>query len=215
MKKLIKEFKEFMVNEGIQHAKLLLHHNKLSKNEFDEIISIDPTQQKKYVDWIAKMYSTENTKPVLASLKNTIEEFNTYLTKGKIEDKHKDINSFKSSSELIYYIDKLNKTGSAMSSSDLKKNYVVVVDNKDLTIFRPDTHEASNYLVNTYFKNKSNSLGETAESWCVGVDADEHWNTYHLGQNATFYYVLIKSPEMISKYLIEYKWQNTLCHFFI
>jgi hypothetical protein len=181
--------------ENVKQAKQYVQAGKLSEDDLKKIIEIDPTPTRKFVGWLAKIWITE--KPDIDDLRNTIEEYNTFLEKGKV--KTKDINQFKSFNELYSEVDQLNKTGEGISVKDLESDYDTIIDNSDLLIMSPHTHEASRKLGLSYFAFRDCGDGGKDSSWCTTYKAPNHFNDYYYSNNVTFYYIKVKSKQMIDQ----------------
>jgi len=192
--KLLKENK-FYILENMRQAKQLVDANRLSSEDLTSLINIDPTSQKKYVGWMAKIWVTE--KPDIDDLRNTIEEFDTLLNKGKINIK--DINSFKDFKSLFDEVDTVNNSGEGTNVTELERDYDTVLDNADLLIMSPHTHEASRKLGLSFFSFRDCGDGGKDSSWCTTYKAPDHFNSYYYTNNVTFYYVKIKSQNLIDK----------------
>jgi hypothetical protein len=192
-KKLRASNKSYIL-ENLKLAKQYADQGKLSKEDLEKLVAADPTPQKKFVGWMSKIWMTE--KPDLDDLRNTVEEFNTFLNKGKA--KTKDINQFKSFKDLHSEVDAINKSGEGVSVKDLENDYETVIDNSDLLIMSPHTHEASRKLGLSKFAFRKCEEGKDS-AWCTTYKAPDHFNDYYYTHNVTFYYIRIKSPELIEK----------------
>ena len=192
--KLLRENKVTIL-ENVKIGKQYVQQGKLSEEDLKKLIEIDPTPQKKYVGWMSKIWITE--KPDLDDLRNTIEEYNTFLNKGKA--KTKDINQFKSFKALHDEVNQINQSGEAVSVKDLESDYDTVIDNDRLLIMSPHTHEASRKLGLSYFSFRDCEGGGKDSAWCTTYKAPDHFNDYYYTNNVTFYYVRVKSPELIQK----------------
>jgi len=181
--------------ENLKLAKQYVDQGKLSKEDLEKLTAADPTPQKKFVGWMAKVWMTE--KPDFDDLRNTVEEFNVFLNKGKT--KTKDINQFKSFKALHSEVDAINKSGEGVSVKDLENDYDTVIDNSDLLIMSPHTHEASRKLGLSKFAFRDCEEGGKDSAWCTTYKAPDHFNDYYYSNNVTFYYVRVKSQELIQK----------------
>lgn len=191
-KRLVPSSKKFIL-ENIKLAKQYLNQGKLSQEDLENLIKADPTPQKKFVGWMSKVWINE--KPNFDDLRNTVEEYNTFLDRGKI--KTKDINQFKTFKDLHSEVDNINKSGEAISTKDLESDYDVVVDNQDLYIASPHTHEASRKLGLSKFAFRSCSEGGKDSAWCTTYKAPDHFNSYYYSNNVTFYYVRVLSKSIM------------------
>ena len=192
--KLLKENKDFIL-ENLKLAKQLLTSGKLDNADFDELVKNDPTPTKKFVGWMAKIWIAEH--PQMDELAKKIEEYFNFLEKGKAPTK--DINQFKSFKALQDEVDTLNKTGAGKSAKDLESDYDVIEDNENVLILAPHTHEASRKLGLSVFAFRDCGGGGKDSAWCVTYKAPDHWNDYYYSRGLTFYYVKVKSPELIER----------------
>jgi hypothetical protein len=184
-----------IILENLKQAKSYLTTDKISQEDLTNIVNADPTPQKKYVGWMAKIFIQDKTD--IDDLRNTVEEFNTFLNKGKT--KTKDINTFKSFKDLKSEIDNLNNSGEGISIGDSENDYEVIINNSDLLIICPHTHEASRKLGLSKFAFRDCKGGGKDSAWCTTYKAPDHFNDYYYKNNVTFYYIRVKSPEMIDK----------------
>ncbi len=193
--KLLTENKKYIV-ENVSQAKTYVGQGKLSEDELKQLIEIDPTPTRKYVGWMAKQWVAKTVTDI-DDLRNTIEEYNTFLNKGKA--KTKDINQFKSFEDLKKEVDAINKSGDAVSVKDLESDYETIIDNSDLLIMTPHTHEASRKLGLSQFAFRDCGDGKKDSAWCTTYKAPDHFNDYYYSHGVTFYYIKVKSKEMINK----------------
>jgi hypothetical protein len=183
--------------ENKRQAELYVKQGKLSDDDFQKLLNIDPTKQKKYVGWMSKQWISKDGKLSIDDLRNTIEEYDVFLNKGKV--KTKDINVFKTFEDLASEVKGLNDTGEGLSDADKENDYETIVDNNDILVICPHTHEASRKLGLTTFKYRDCGDGNKDSSWCTTYKTSDHWNNYYLKSNATFYYFLIKSDVLMIK----------------
>ena len=204
--KLLIENKHFIL-ENVKQAKQYVISNKLTQDELKTLINIDPTPTRKFVGWMAKQWINKQVTDI-DELKNTIEEFNTFLEKGKT--KTKDIYQIKTFKTLKDEVDSINKTGESISVKDLESDYDTIIDNSDLLIMSPHTHEASRKLGLSYFAFRDCEGGGKDSSWCTTYKAPDHFNGYYYINNVTFYYIKVKSPQMIEqlKQAFPEMWKN-------
>ena len=191
--KLLTENKQYIL-ENIKQAKQYVDAGKLSEDDLKKLIEIDPTPTKKFVGWMAKIWIAE--KPDLDDLRNTIEEYNTFLNKGKT--KTKDINAFKSFKDLHNEVDNINQSGEGVSVKDLEKDYETIIDTPNLLIMSPHTHEASRKLGLSKFAFRDCEGGKDS-AWCTTYKAPDHFNDDYYNSNVTFYYIRVLSPDLINK----------------
>ena len=170
--KLLTENKKYII-ENVSQAKTYVGQGKLSEDELKQLIEIDPTPTRKYVGWMAKQWAAKTVTDI-DDLRNTVEEYNTFLTKGKA--KTKDINQFKSFEDLKKEVDAINKSGDAVSIKDLESDYETIIDNSDLLIMTPHTHEASRKLGLSQFAFRDCGDGKKDSAWCTTYKAPDHFN---------------------------------------
>jgi len=194
-----------LILENVKQAKQYVQSQKLSQEDLNTLIEIDPSPTRKYVGWMAKIWMTEH--PDIDDLKSVISEFNTFLEKGKA--KTKDINQFKSFKDLKSEVEELNNTGAGMSQKDLESDYETIIDNNDLLIMTPHTHEASRKLGLTHFAFRKCEGGKDS-AWCTTYKSPDHFNSYYYKNNVTFYYIKVKSTQMIEELKIAFpkKWES-------
>jgi len=206
--KLLLENKTFII-ENVKQAKQYADSGKLSQDELKTLIDIDPSPTRKYVGWMAKQWINKNVTDIDV-LRNTIEEFNTFLEKGKA--KTKDINQFKSFKDLASEVDQINKSGEGISVKDLESDYDTVIDNSDLLIMSPHTHEASRKLGLSYFAFRDCGDGKKDSAWCTTYKAPDHFNDYYYSRNVTFYYIKVKSQNLIDQLKKEFpkRWKKLI-----
>ena len=210
--KLLTENKQHIL-ENVKQAKIYADQGKLSEDELKQLIEIDPSPTRKFVGWMAKQWITKTVTDI-DDLRNTVEEYNTFLNKGKA--KTKDINQFKTFSDLKKEVDSINKSGEAISVRDLESDYETIIDNSDLLIISPHTHEASRKLGLSQFAFRSTddedckTTGGKDSAWCTTYKAPDHFNGYYYINNVTFYYIKVKSPQMIEqlKQAFPEMWKN-------
>jgi hypothetical protein len=193
--KLLTENKHFIL-ENVKQAKQYVDSGKLTNDELKALVDADPTPTRKYVGWMAKQWVNKQVTDI-DDLRNTIEEFNTFLEKGKT--KTKDIYQIKSFKDLSDEVDQINKTGEGISNKDLESDYDTVLDNSDLLIMSPHTHEASRKLGLSYFAFRDCGDGTKDSSWCTTYKAPDQFNDYYYQKNVTFYYIRVKSQQMIEQ----------------
>jgi|LakMenEpi03Aug12_release.lakeMendotaPanAssembly.Ray.scaffolds.fasta_scaffold05992_24 hypothetical protein len=199
--KLLKENKQAIL-ENVRQAKQYEAQGKLTSEELKTLIDIDPTPTRKFVGWMAKQWINKTVTDI-DDLRNTVEEFNVFLNKGKTRTK--DINQFKTFNDLYSEVEAINKSGEGISVKDLESDYETVIDNSDLLIISPHTHEASRKLGLSQFAFRSTddedckATGGKDSAWCTTYKAPDHFNDYYYANNVTFYYIKVKSKELINK----------------
>ena len=169
----------------------------LNQEEFDKIKNILNNETRKYFDFLLKAYV--NGYKNIPQMKNIIEEFHVFATKGKT--KYKDIFQYKTFNELIDDVNILNQTGSAISKKEWQSDYDVIRDDGDVIIYVPHSHEAARKLSMSKFGWKQCSEGEGLETpYCIAYKTPKHFDDYYYKHNVTFYLIRAISPEMKNKF---------------
>ena len=191
MKHFYTDFYAHLIQENRKQAKELVVQGKLSPTDFEELVRIDPSPTKKYTGWLARQWVNKTTSGIqsIDNLRNTIEEYDAFITSGKA--KTKDIYQFKSFVDLKKEVDELNAMGSE-SKSELRDDYEIVRDDDKLLIAVPHSHEASRYLGLSKFTYRDCEGGGKDSAWCTTYKAPDHFNGYYFRQGVTFYYIRVK-----------------------
>jgi len=87
------DFYPSILKENRKQAKELVVQGKLSPTDFEEIVRIDPSPTKKYTGWLARQWVNKTTSGIqsIDNLRNTIEEYDAFVTSGKAKTKLVDI----------------------------------------------------------------------------------------------------------------------------
>ncbi len=182
------------VLENVKQGKMYVDKGKLPKELLQKFIKIDPTKTRKFVGWMSKQWINK-TVTNLDILSSTVEDYNIFLEKGKV--KTKDINQFKTFSDLANEVEEINKTGTGVSVKDLESDYETVIDNSDLLVMVPHTHEASRKLGLTHFSYREcKDTGDKDSAWCTTYKAPDQFISYYFRENITFYYVKVRSEKL-------------------
>jgi len=196
MIKLLNILREIILLESEKLAKQYVKDGKLSNEDLEKLTDIDPSPTRKFVGWMAKQWISKTVTDI-DDLRNTIEEYNVFLNKGKA--KTKDINAFRSFADLKKEVDTINQSGEGISVKDLESDADNIINNSDLLVMSPHTHEASRKLGLSYFSFRDCEGGGKDSAWCTTYKAPDHFNDYYYSNNVTFYYVRVKSPQMIEQ----------------
>ena len=92
---------------------------------------------------------------------------------------------------------KLKTTSKKDISKSLESDYETIIDNSDLLILSPHTHEASRKLGLSQFAFRDCKDGGKDSAWCTTYKASDHFEDYYYDHEITFYYIKVKSPKMI------------------
>lgn len=187
------DFYPSVLQENRKQAKELVVQGKLSPEEFELLQTIDPSQTKKYMGWMAKQWVAKNVTDI-DQLRNKIEEYDAFVKSGKA--KTKDIFQFKSFADLKKEVDELNAMGSE-SKSELRDDYEIVTDDDKVLIAVPHSHESSRYLGLSKFSYRDCEGGGKDSAWCTTYKAPDHFHNYYYKQGTTLYYVRVKNESII------------------
>ena len=186
--------------ESKKQAKIYLDQGKITPEDYNRLLDIDPSDTKKYVGWLAKIYiSGEETD--FDNLRNTVEEFDAFIKSGSIKKEQSDISGYKSFEQLKNVVDELNKSGSGISAGRLEGDFDVLVDNENLRIVAPYTHEASRKLGLTPMEKGGFAFRECEgggkdSQWCTTYSNPTHFNSYFFKNGVDFFYILIRGSEL-------------------
>jgi hypothetical protein len=181
--------------ETLKVAKQFVAKGHIDTKTLDSLAVADPSPQKKYVGWMTKVWIKD--KPSLDNLRNKVEEFDTLAKRGKI--KEPDINKYKSFSDLEKEVNVLNARGDNLSQKDLESDYETVMDDENLLIMVPHTHEASRKLGLSHFAFRSCEDGSKDSAWCTTYKAPDHFNDYYYNSGVTLYYIKVRSESLIAQ----------------
>ena len=200
-----------ILQESKRQAKNYVVQGKLSDEDYNRILEIDPSNNNKYSGWMAKQWISGGVGS-FDELTNTITEFDTLVKSRRLEKT--DITAYKSFSELKDAIQEINdkaeaeeeKRNEITDTSDLE----IVVDNEDLLIVVPHTHAVSREIgLNQYAcrgRDKELNYSNPKDApWCTTWATDEHFNNYYYKMMLTFYYIKVKS-EKLKNSLPEEQW---------
>jgi hypothetical protein len=190
------------IKENKKQALMLVRQGKISQENFQDILRIDPSPTKKFTGWMSKQWALGNVSSI-DDLRNTIEEFNVFLDRGKT--KKKDIYQYSSFKELKNEVEILNNTGSGTSLKELEEDYEVIRDDGELLVIVPHTHEASRKLGLSKFSYRN--CGQDS-AWCTTYKAPNHFNSYYYKDDHTLYYVKVMS-EKIKQELINNNFEES------
>jgi hypothetical protein len=191
---LLVENKQYIL-ENVKQARQYVQAGKLSEDDLKKLIEIDPTPTRKFVGWMAKMRITQNTS--MEDLRNIVGEYSTLLSRGKA--KTRDIYQFKSFADLKKEVDQISQSGAGISNKDLQSNYDILIDTPKLLVAVPHTHAASRKLGLSHFAFRDCEEGGKDSAWCTTYRAPDHFNDYYYKENLTFYYIKVRSKQLIKQ----------------
>ena len=192
-----REVTRHQILENLKQAKEYLKGGKLTDEELKSLLEIDPTKQKKYVGWMAKKWIEGGKQEADAKqLANYIPTYDKLISTNKIDER--DINKFKAIKDLVDKIEVIQSTGQDRTTSSLEKDADVILDNEDLLIMSPHTHEASRKLGLSVFAHRKCKEGKDS-AWCTTYKSPDHFNDYYYDDKVTFYYTKVLSQDIMEK----------------
>jgi hypothetical protein len=150
----------------------------ISQSDFGFLKELDPSPTKKYLSFIIKSYLAGVNLDLLG---NRITEYDTLLNRNQVD--RKDINAFKTFSQLDEYVQAFNNIRSGRElKREIKKEADVIMDTDDIFIVVPQSHESS-------------CLYGAGTKWCTTARNNVHWEKYFYNL-ITFYYVQVRSEKI-------------------
>ncbi|HTA82286.1 MAG TPA: leucine-rich repeat domain-containing protein [Bacteroidia bacterium] len=163
----------------------VLHYVKrgfISQADFEFLKELDPSRTKKYLSFIIKFYLAGVN---LDLLQNRITEYDTLLNLNQVD--RKDINAFKTFSQLDEYVQQRNNIKSTREEKrEAKKQADIILNTKDLFIICPQSHAAS-------------CLYGYGTRWCITMQNTAHFERYYYEQLVTFYFIQVRSNTIKSQ----------------
>jgi len=196
-------FKVFwQLNENNRQAKQLVDQVKITEDEYQKLLQMDPSPTKKYVGWLSKVYISEDIN--MNELPSIIQEFDTLVKSNLIRGEESNIQKYKSLSDLKSILDKINNQGGNITLKSMQGDISVIVDNDQIQIITPNSHAASRKLGLTPtsksgYGYRECGSGNYDSAWCVTYKTPAHFNDYYYRRNIDFYYILIKGAELKNK----------------
>jgi hypothetical protein len=189
---ILSEKNTFAILESRKQTKEYVKQGKLSLEDFKMIEDADPTPTNKWMHWMAKQWIGGNV-PNKDILRSIMEEFYSFWERKKT--KESDIYKYNTFDDIVKETNKLNNQGAHYTNKSLLSDYETIVDDENLLVMVPHTHEASRSLGLTHFKYTD--CGDS--NWCTTYKAPNHFVDYYYNKNVTLYYIKVKSSKLIDK----------------
>lgn len=191
-----------VINENKAQLKQLLASNKISQEEFNQILQNDSTPTKKYVGWIGRQYlkiKAENAPFDWDELRNTVTEFIAMVNNGSITGEDSNIEKYPTYEALQQKVDAANQQVKANpSKSQVEGEVQVYLDNKDALVVAPLNHAAARKLGMSEFAHRVKD-GTKDCAWCITYKNDTHWKDYFENQLITFYFAKPKTQQKLQE----------------
>lgn len=190
-------FEAYLLSETRKEVKGYINTGKLDPEVGKKIIDLDPHPKKTYSGWMARQYMAGNVQD-FNQLSSIMQEFHVLLQRRRTAKTN--LGEYKTFQELVEDVNRINNTGEGLSRSELENDFEVLVDTPDILVVSPNTHEASKKLGKTEFTYFDKKTKEPRDSnWCTTYNNADHWNRYYYNDGITFYYIKIRSAELMEK----------------
>lgn len=219
------KYTNIIINEGIvdDMKKKYLDTELIHGDDFDKLVSADPTGAKKYLAWAMAVWSKERQKiGGVENIKHDLELFDKLVNTNIITGEAKRIQSYKTYEQLH---DKLQQEKDAVEAMEKKKqlkssrsvsgfvNFVphdksdVIHDSKHCMIVQVKSPEAARFYRDQMKRPFINSDGKEViyPGWCISAGEYKDYSRYFTGyscdqkDHAQFYFLMMKSDELIKK----------------
>lgn len=178
---------ESIIDESLSTAKERYLGKEIDEETFKQLIELDPTAKRnkfKYIDFICKSFVEGAT---MDEIRNKVTEFDDLSNRNLVDKEKKDITKYKTFKEFSEYVDSMNNVKSKTNiEKEIKKGADIIIDNADMFIVAPRTHEAS-------------CIYGAGTKWCTTMTTNTHWQRYYYSDNVTFYYITIRSEAIKKK----------------
>lgn len=171
------------INEGLARAKeLYLNTEKIPSDVFEDLVELDPTPKKKYIEWICRDFFSNGGRTDSMDMYSSIADFDQLVNKGLIKGAEADISRYKTLEQVA---DKVNQYVDIQSNTQKKKQEKldgaeVVFDNDKCTIYH-------------VLSKKASCIYGAGTRWCTAASSSSNYfNKYHFDQNVNLYYVIPK-----------------------
>jgi len=147
---------------------------------FAQLEQGDPTKNKEYSQWLARMYSRGGTKleDVISQFRDTLETYHTLKLKKKLEDQDKQIDKFKSFNELIARVEQYPEIEDDAPTD--KGQGKEIYNDEHIRVIVPKDEAAACYY------------GQGTR-WCTASKNNNMFKHYH--KTGDMYIILPKKPQ--------------------
>ena len=155
-------------------------------NEIDELSSMDPSGNNKYLQWMTKQMFTNGSS--MSEVTQAVDKFHVSGDRLRKQNFPADLNQYKTIQQLNDTFNKLSRRDTP-SKKDLKGSGELVYDGPKLYIIAPRNYEGS-------------CKWGSGAKWCIAqTSTDNHWKSYT--KNNLFYFAVSKTlPSSSDNYKI-------------
>jgi len=165
-----------MLDEGVKSARrLYLDTGKIEQEEFDTLVNQDPTEKKKYIEWLISQYIKIGNQELLNS-RYLLTRFDELAKKGLIDNTNIESYSFDSLADAVEAL--ATKQSKSQTRLRLKRDIEIIMDDDKFLIISPKTVEAARY----YGKGTK---------WCTAALRNNEFSEYMLS-GIKIYYIIQK-----------------------
>lgn len=183
-KEMIKESDN--LNEGLKQAKeKYIDTHKIPEPIFHMFIQQDPTKQKKYIEWICKVYLEHPESGFIGKLA-ALKDFERLVQRHIIKGEEADLSRHSTLESLVDVVNKYTMTAAPTKAEAIVDGAELILDNGKVKIYRVKTYEASCVL-------------GTNTTWCTASSSSHYFHDYFSNRFAEIYYI-IPQGELAKKY---------------
>lgn len=191
-----------LINENKAQLKQLLASNKITQEEFNQIMQSDNTATKKFVGWTGRQYvkmKEPGAKFDWDELRNAVTEFIAMVNSGSISGEDSNIEKYATYEALQQKVQQANQQAKANpSKSQVEGEVSVYLDNKDALVVAPLNHAASRKLGLSEFAHRTKN-GVKDCAWCITYKNDDHWKSFFDNELVTFYFAKPKTQQKLQE----------------
>lgn len=170
---------------------------------FNLLVDADPTKEKKFLEWLCRVYNKKNLSlNSLSSIYALLETFNKI--KSSISSNNRDINNYKTPVCLSFAITSFYKNQQIDAERYLKSGAIKIFEDDNWLVIKPETFQAS-------VKYGKNTVWCTSSNW----DSSHFHNYKGSGELFIFINKLLPQNKTLakSKYLIHFEKDNKYVEF--
>ena len=190
MKQKFTELYKYMIFEGVKDLEeMYVKTGKIAPHVFEMLVGIDPTETKKYLQWMIKRAIEEHNPETLNRLKGLIPNFHQLVNVKKlITGPDSDIFQYKSIEKLY---DKVKQFEEVKTGGEVEREIAAgaekIYENDNVIVVQPKTMDASC----KYGKGTK---------WCTAAEKSyNYFDDYYYRNSVNLYYVIPKDNVKLKK----------------